>query len=186
MSSLWLFSHPVVSGVWLFVTPWTAARQASLPLTSSRSLPKFMFIASVMPPAISASDALFSFCPQSSPASGTFPMSQLFTSDEQNAEISASTSVFQRSVQGWFPLKLTGLISSLSKELSWVFSSTTVRRHQFFGILPSLWSMKLWAMPSSTTQDGWVTAESSDKCDPLEEGMGNHPSILAVRTAWTV
>ena len=77
-----------------------------------RSLPKFMFIAS----AIASSDALFSFCPQSFPASGTFPMSQLFTLDDQNTEVSASASVLPVSIQGWFPFRLTGLVSLMSKE----------------------------------------------------------------------
>ena len=86
-------------------------------------------------PAISSSDA-FSFCPQSFPVSGTFPMSQLFASDDQNIGVSASASVLPTSIQGWFP----GLISLLSRRLSEVFSSTTVWRHQFFGILPSVWS----------------------------------------------
>ena len=88
--------------------------------------------------AISSSDALFSFCPQSFPASGTFPMSWLFTSGDQNT--SASASVLPMSIQGWFPLRLTGLIFTLSKGLSGVSSSTTVQRHQFSGALPSLWS----------------------------------------------
>ena len=78
-------------------------------------------------PAISSSDALF-FCPQFFPASGPFPMSQLFTSDDQNARASASTSVLPTSIQGWFLLRLTDLISLLPKGLSGVFSSTTVRR----------------------------------------------------------
>ena len=90
------------------------------------------------PLAISSSDALFSFCPQSFPASGTFPMSWLFTSGDQNT--SASASVLPMSIQGWFPLRLTGLIFTLSKGLSGVSSSTTVQRHQFSGALPSLWS----------------------------------------------
>ena len=89
-------------------------------------------------PTLSSSDTLFSFCPQSVPASGTFPMSQLFTSDDQNT--GASASVFPMYIRGWFPLRMTSLISSLSKRLSGVFSSTTVWRHQFFGALPSLWS----------------------------------------------
>ena len=88
-------------------------------------------------PAISFSHALF--CPQAFPASGTFPMSCLCTSDDQNPGASASTSVLPVSIQGWFPLRLTDLIM-LSKGLSGIFSSTTVRRHQFFGILPSLQS----------------------------------------------
>ena len=87
-------------------------------------------------PAISSSDALFSFCPQSFPASGIFPMSWLFAPDDQNT--GASASVLPVNIQGWSPLRLTGLISLLSKGLSGVFSSTTVRRHQFFGVLPSL------------------------------------------------
>ena len=66
-------------------------------------------------PAISSSNALFSFCPQSFPASGTFPKNQLFTSDYQNIGASASASVLPMSIQGWFPLRLTGLISLLSK-----------------------------------------------------------------------
>ena len=60
------------------------------------------------------------------------PMSQLFTSDDQNTEVSASASVLLTSFQGWFPLRLTGLISLLSKGLSEVFSSTRVWRHQRF------------------------------------------------------
>ena len=79
-------------------------------------------------------DALFYSWSQSLPASGSFPMSWLFTSDVQN--IGASTSVLPVNIQGWSPLKLTGLISLLSRGFSGVFSSTTVQRHQFFGILP--------------------------------------------------
>ena len=89
-------------------------------------------------PAISFADTLFSFCLQ-----GTFPVSQLFASDDQTTGVSASASVLPRSVQGWFPLGLTGLISLLSKGLSGVLSSTTVRRNQFFGALPSLPSSHL-------------------------------------------
>ena len=86
---------------------------------------------------ISFSDTLFSFCPQCFPASRSFPICQLFSSDDQNTEASsASASVLPTSIQGWFLLRLTGLISLLSKGLSGVFSSTTVQRHQFFGILP--------------------------------------------------
>ena len=90
--------------------------------------------------AISSSNALFFFCPTSFPASGTFPVSHLFGSDDQNTGTSALASVLPVNIQGWSPFRLTGLISLLSKGLSGVFSSTTVRRHQFFGILPSLQS----------------------------------------------
>ena len=91
-------------------------------------------------PAISTSDALFSFCPQSFPASGSFSMSQLLATDDKSTGVSASASVLPVSIQGWSALRLTGLISLLPKGLSGLFSSTAVRRHQFFGILPSLQS----------------------------------------------
>ena len=79
-------------------------------------------------------------CLQSFPASGTFSMSQLFASDGQSTGASASASVLPMNIQDWFPLGLTGLISLQSKGLSRVFSSITVRKHQFFGAQPSLWS----------------------------------------------
>ena len=87
-------------------------------------------------PAISNSDALFYFCPQFFPASGSFPMSWLFTWCNQTIGASASASVLPMSIQGWFPLRLTGWISLQFKGLSRVFSSTTVW-HQFHGPLPS-------------------------------------------------
>ena len=88
-------------------------------------------------PAIS-SESLFSFCPHSFLASGTFPKSKLFTSDDQNTGVLASASVPQMSIWGWYPLRLTGLIL-LFEGLSGVFSSAIVWRHQFFSTLPSLW-----------------------------------------------
>ena len=103
-------------------------------------------------PDISSSDALFSFCSQSFPSSRTFPMSQLFTLDDQNNGASASASVSPVNIQGWSPLRLTDLISLLSTGLSGVFSNTTVRRHQFFDILPSLKSSShncMWALGRS-------------------------------------
>ena len=80
-------------------------------------------------PNISSSVVPFSSCPQSFPASGSFRVSQLFVSGGQSIGASASTSVLPMNIQVWFPLGLTGLISLQSKELSRVFSSTTVRRH---------------------------------------------------------
>ena len=82
----------------------------------------------------------FSSCLQYFPASGSFLMSCLFISGSQSIGVSASASVLPMNIQGWFPLGLTGLISLLSKCLSRVFSSTTIRKHQFFGTQPSLWS----------------------------------------------
>ena len=72
------------------------------------------------------------------PASQTFPMSHLFGLDDQTTGASASASVLPVNIQGWSPLRFTGLIL-LSKGLSGIFFSTTVWRDQFFGILPSLW-----------------------------------------------
>ena len=89
---------------------------------------------------ISSSVAPFFSCPQSFPASGSFPMSQLFASGGQNIGDSASASVLPVHIQDWFPLGWTGLISMLSKGRSRVFSSTTIWKHQFFGTQPSLWS----------------------------------------------
>ena len=91
-------------------------------------------------PTISSSAALFSFCPQSFPAPGSFPVSWLFTSGGQSIGVSASTSVLIINIQDWFPLELTSLISFQSKGFSRVFSSTTTQNHQFFGAQPSLWS----------------------------------------------
>ena len=79
-------------------------------------------------PAISSSDTLFSFCPQSFPASWTFPVSHLFTSDDQNTGASASASVLLVNIQDWSLLRLTVLLSLLSKGLWGVFFSTTVQR----------------------------------------------------------
>ena len=84
-------------------------------------------------PAISSSVVPFSSRLQSFPASGSFPMSQFFASGGQIIGVSAPASVLPMNIQGWFPSKLTGLISLQSKGLSRVFSNTTVQKHQFFG-----------------------------------------------------
>ena len=84
-------------------------------------------------PIISSSVVPFSSCLQYFQASGSFLMSQFFTSDSQRIGASASASVLPMNIQGWFPSGLTSLISLLSKWFSRVFSSTTVRKHQFFG-----------------------------------------------------
>ena len=84
-------------------------------------------------PAISSSVIPISSCPQSLPASGSFPMSQLFTWGGQNIGVSASASVLPMNTQDWFPLGWTGWISLQSKGLSRVFSNITVQKHQFFG-----------------------------------------------------
>jgi len=88
-------------------------------------------------PSSSSSVIPFS-CLQSFPASGSFPMSCLFTSGGQS--IGALASVLPMGIQGWFLLGLTGLISLQSEGLSRVFSNTTVWKHQFICTYPSLWS----------------------------------------------
>jgi len=89
-------------------------------------------------PTISSSVVPFSSYLQSFPASGSFQMSQLFTSGGQSIGVSASTSVLPINIQDWFPLGLTGWISLLSKGLWRVFSNTTVQKHQFFSAHLSL------------------------------------------------
>ena len=84
-------------------------------------------------PAISSSVVPFSYCPQSLTASGYFPMSWHFTSGSQSIEVSASVSVLTTNTQDRSPLGWTGGISLQSKQLSRVFSNTTVQKHQFFG-----------------------------------------------------
>ena len=84
-------------------------------------------------PAISSSLEHFSSCPQSLPASKSFPMSQLFTCGGQSTEVSALASFLPKNTQDRCPLEWTGWISLQSKGLSRVFSNTTVQKHQFFG-----------------------------------------------------
>ena len=91
-------------------------------------------------PAISSSVVPFSSCPQSLPASGSFPMSQLFASGGQSIGDSASTSVLPMNTQDWSPSGWTGWISLQSKGLSRVFPNTTVQKHQFFDAQLSSWS----------------------------------------------
>ena len=118
--------------VWLFVTPWTIALQPSLSITNSGSPSKPMSIEWWCHPTISSSVIPFSSHPQSFPASGSFQMSQLFTSGGQSIGVSASASVLPMNTQDWSPLGWTGWISLQPKGLSRVFSNTTVQKHQFF------------------------------------------------------
>ena len=89
-------------------------------------------------PTISSSVIPFSSCLQSFLASGSFQMSQFFTSGGQSIGVSASASVLPMNIQDWFSLGLTGWISLQSKGLSSIFSSTTVQKHQFFSAQLSL------------------------------------------------
>ena len=125
-----------LSRVWLFVTPWTTACQASI--NNSRSSPKPMSIKLVM-----LSNHLI-LCwpllllPSIFPSIRSFQMSQLFASGGQSIEVSASPSVLPMNTQDWSPLGWTGWISLQSKGLSRVFSNTTVQNHQFFSAQLSL------------------------------------------------
>ena len=139
-----------LSPVQLFVTPWTAAHQASLSISDSESSLKLMSIKSVMP---------------SSHLNLCHPLllrlsiltSIRVTSNESAVHISgqstgASASFLPKSIQGWFPLWLTGLISLLFKGLSRVFFSTTIWKHQFFSTLPYLLSsshIRTWLLERS-------------------------------------
>ena len=121
-------SVQLLSCVRLFATPWTAARQASLSITNSRSSLKLMSIESVMPSNRFTLCSPLPSCLQSFPASGSFPMSQFFASHGQSIGVSTSASVLPMNIQDWLPLELTW-ISLLSNGLSGVFSNTTVQKH---------------------------------------------------------
>ena len=125
----------------LCATPWTAALQASLSFTVSWSLPRFMSTESVMP-----FNHLILCCPLL-PLPSIFPsifpifsVSQLFPSGGQSIGASVLASVHPMTIQGWFPLGLTGLISLQSEGLLRVFSNTTVQKHQFFSAQLSFWA----------------------------------------------
>ena len=125
LSSVQSFSH-----VWLFVTPWTAACQASLSITNPQSLPKLMSTESVMP-----SNYLILCCPLFLLPS-IFPSIKVFSNTFIG--ISASTLLRPMNTQDWSSLGWTDWISLQSKGLSRVFSNTTVRKHQFFSVQLSL------------------------------------------------
>ena len=111
------------------------------PLQSPRACSNSRALSQWCYPTISSSVALFFSCPQSYPASGPFPMNQLFTPSDQSIRASASASDFPMNIQGWFPLVLTDLISLLSKELSRVFYNTTVQKFKFFSTKLTSWSI---------------------------------------------
>ena len=127
-----LFSH-----VWLFVTPWTAACQASQSFTMSQSLLKFTSTELVIP------SNHFILCHPLLPLPSIFPsiqvflMSWLFASGGQCIGASATAPVLLMNTQDWSPLGWTGCISLQSTGLSRFFSNTTVQKHRFFGAQPS-------------------------------------------------
>ena len=129
-----------ISRVWLFVTPWTAAHQASLSITNSWNLHKIVYITLV----ISAKHLIFCH-PLLLPPS-IFPSISVFSNESvlcimwPKYWVSASASVLPMNIQDWFPLGWTGWISLLSKRLIRVFSNITVQKHQLFGTQLSLQS----------------------------------------------
>ena len=129
-----------LSRVRLFAAPWTAAHQTSLSLTISQRLPKFMSIALVMP-----SNHLI-LCHPLFLLHSISPSIRIFSNElalcircPKYWSFSFSSSPYNEYL-GRFPLRLTGLISLVSKGLSRVFFSTTLQKHQFFGMLPYLWA----------------------------------------------
>ena len=129
------FSHSLVSD-----SLWPHELQHArppCPSPTSKVYPNPFPLSQWCHPTISSSVIPFSSCPQSFPASGSLPMSQLFASSGQSTGASASTSVLPMNTQDWFPWR-TGWISLQSKGLSRVFSNTIVQKHQFFGTQLSL------------------------------------------------
>ena len=165
---LLLFSHSVISDS---LQPH-GLQHARLPCSSpspkvcSNSCPwsRWCYIT------ISSSATPFSFCLQSFPASGSSPMSQLFTSGGQSIGTSASSSVLPMNVQGWFPLWWTGLFSLLSKGLPRVFSSIAVWRHQFFSVQPFWWS--------SSHIHTWLLEKLHTRASIIQTFVGKVMSLL--------
>ena len=124
--TLLLFSH-----VKLFYIPKTGTHQASLSFIIFQSLLKIMSIQLVMPSNHLILHCPITSCPKSFPALGFFPISQLFESGSQSTGASASASVLPMSIQDWFPLGLTGLISLLSKEISSPLQHQQFKRIKF-------------------------------------------------------
>ena len=133
-------SVQLLSQVQLFVTPWTAERQASLSIINSQGLLKLMSIKSVMP-----SKHLI-FCHPLLLLPSIFPIIRVFSNESvlcircQSIGAWASASVLPMNIQDWLPLVLTSCTSLQHKGLSTVSSNTIVQKHQFFGLQPSLWS----------------------------------------------
>ena len=133
-----LSSGQLLSYVRLFVTPWTAACQTSLPSPTPSVYSNSCPLSRWCHPTISSSVSPFSACPQSFPGSGSFQKSQFFATGGQSIGGSASASILPMNIQDWSPLGWTGWISLQFKGLSRVFSNTTVQKHQLFGAQLSL------------------------------------------------
>ena len=152
--------------VWLLATPWTAAHWASLSFTFSQSLLNSCPLSQWCHPAIPSSVTPFSSCPQTSLASGSFPVSQLVALGGQSIGTSASASILPMNIQGLFPLGLTGLISLMSKGLWRVFSSTSVWKHQ--------------------KNDMYLSWKSSRCRVNLKQSQSHYPEVPMQWTLWNV
>ena len=157
-----------LSRVQLFTTPWTAARQASLSITISWSPPKSP-LSQWCHPTIPSSVVPLSSCPQSFPASGSFQMSQLFTSGGQSTEVSTSTSVLPMNTQDWSPLGWTGWISLQSKGLQ---ESSPTPQFLTFQVPMQYctlqhWTLLLSPVPSTTECCFWFGFILSGVISPL-------------------
>ena len=136
-----------LSHVWLFANPWLQHSRLPCPSPTPRACSNSCALSRW---SISSSVSPFSSCLQSFPASGSFLMSQLFTSGGQSIGASASASVLPKNIQDWFPLGFTGLIL-LSKGLSRAFSNTTVQKNLFL-VLSFLYGPTL-----TSIHDYWKT-----------------------------
>ena len=133
-------------------------------------------------PAISSSVIPFSSCPQSLPASESFPMSQFFAWGGQSIGVSALTSAFPKNTQGWSPSEWTGWISLPSKGLSRVFSNTTVQKHQFLGA--QLYSQSDFHIHTVAAAAAAKSLQSCPTlCDPIDGSPTGSPvpGILQAR-----
>ena len=133
-------SVQLLSRVLLFATLWTADARLPCPAPTPGAYPNSCPLSWWCHPAISSSVILFSSCPQSFPASGSFQKSQLFATGGQSIGVSASTSVLPMNIKERSPLGWTDWIPLQSKGRARVFSNTTVQKHQFFGTQLSLYS----------------------------------------------
>ena len=150
-----------LSRVWCFVTPWITAHQASLSITNSQSHSNSHPSSWWCHPAISSSVVLFSSCPQSLSASGSFPMSQLFSWGGQSTGVSALRSVLPMNTQDWSPLGWTGWISLQSEGLCQVTSKN----------LPALSK----CLQLSSDQIRSVAQSCLTLCDPMNHSTPGLP-----------
>ena len=135
--TIYINSVQSLSHIWLFVTPWTAAPQASGPSPTPGIHTNPCPLSQWCHPAISSFVVPFCSCPQSFPASQSFPIGQIFAWGGQSTWVSALASVLPKKTQDWSLSEWIGWISLQSKGISRVFSYTTVQKHQFIGAQPS-------------------------------------------------